>query len=172
MNVNNESTNLSNTCTASEKKVENIQATLTPANKEQITGYRLVDMEILALIFSELGCPECCKCLKKKGRASYLLLTRKNCGHSKEFYTSVSNDNSFDINVTTAYSMRSCGQGYVGLEKLKALMNLPKPMTANNYDKTVNRLNVVAKEVANETMKDASEDLLPKSKDSNDDTVY
>ena len=54
MNVNNESTNLSNTCTASEKKVENIQVTLTPANKEQITGYRLVDMEILAFIFSEL----------------------------------------------------------------------------------------------------------------------
>ena len=121
MNVNNESTNLSNTCTASEKKVENIQASLTPANKEQITGYRLVDMEILAFIFSELGCPECCKCLKEKGLASYLSLTRKNCGHSKEFYTSVSNDNSFDINVRTAYSMRACGQGYVGLEKLKTL---------------------------------------------------
>ena len=68
--------------------------------------------------------------------------------------------------------MRACGQGYVGLEKLKALMNLPKPMTANNYDKIGNRLNVVAKEVASETMRDTSEDLLPKSKDSNDDTVY
>ena len=52
-----------------------------------------------------------------------------------------------------------------------ALMNLPKPMTANNYDKIVNRLNNVAKEVANETMKDASEDLLSKSKNPNDDTV-
>ena len=51
LNVNNESTNLSNTCTASEKKIENIQLTSTPANKEQITGYRLVDMEILSFIF-------------------------------------------------------------------------------------------------------------------------
>ena len=67
--------------------------------------------------------------------------------------------------------MRACGQGYAGLEKLTALMNLPKPMTANNYDKIVNRLNVVAKEVANETTRDASEELLPKSKDPNDDTV-
>ena len=50
-------------------------------------------------------------------------------------------------------------------------MNLPKPMTANNYDKIVNRLNNVAKEVANETMKDASEDLLSKSKNPNGDTV-
>ena len=67
--------------------------------------------------------------------------------------------------------MTVCGQGYAGLEKLTALMNLPKPMTANNYDKIVNRLNVVAKEVANETTRDASEELLPKSKDPNDDTV-
>ena len=62
-------------------------------------------------------------------------------------------------------SMRACEQGYAGLEKLTALMNLPKPMTANNYDKIVTRLNVVAKEVANETMRDASENLLSKSKD-------
>ena len=35
----------------------------------------------------------------------------------------------------------------------------------------MNRLNVVAKEVANKTMKDASEDPPSKSKDPNDDTV-
>ena len=52
-----------------------------------------------------------------------------------------------------------------------ALMNLPKPMTANSYDKIVNRLNNVAKEFANETMKDASEDLLSKSKNPSGDTV-
>ena len=67
--------------------------------------------------------------------------------------------------------MRACGQGYAGLEKLTALMNLPKPMTANNYDKIVNRLNVVAKEVANETMTNVSENLLSKSKGPNHDTV-
>ena len=179
LNVNNESTNLSNESTASEKKIQNIAVTSTPDNKERITGYRLVDMEILSFVFSALGCPECCKCelnlgetfLKKKGLASCLLLTCKNCGYSKDFYTSVSNDNSFDINIRTVYSMRACGQGYAGLEKLTALMNLPQPMTANNYDKIVNRLNIVVKEVANETMRDASEDLLSKIKDPNEDAV-
>ena len=63
--------------------------------------------------------------------------------------------------------MRACGQGYAGLEKLTALLNLSKPMTANNYDKMVNRLNIVLKEVANEAMRDASEDLFSKSKDPN-----
>ena len=67
--------------------------------------------------------------------------------------------------------MRACGKGYAGLEKLTALLNLPKHMTANKYDRKVNRLNVVAKEVPNETIKDASEDLLSKSKDPNYDTV-
>ena len=106
------------------------------------------------------------------GLASCLLLTCKNCGYSKEFYTSVSNDNSFDINVRTVYNMRAaCGQRYADLEKLTALMYLPKPTTVNSYDEIVNRLNVVAKEVTNETMRDASEDLLSKSKDPNDDTV-
>ena len=44
-------------------------------------------------------------------------------------------------------------------------------MTANNYDKIVNRLNIIVKEVANETIRDASEDLLSKIKDPNEDTV-
>ena len=50
-------------------------------------------------------------------------------------------------------------------------MNLPKPMTAYNYDKIANWLNVVEREVANETMRDALVDVLSKSKDPNDDTV-
>ena len=57
MNVNNKSTNLSNTSTASEKKIQNIQVTSIPANKKQITGYRLVHMEILPFIFSALEYP-------------------------------------------------------------------------------------------------------------------
>ena len=82
----------------------------------------MVGMEILSFIFSELGCRECCcNCelnlretfLKKMGLASCLLLTCENCGYSKEFYTSVSNDNSFDINVRIVYNMRAaCGQRY------------------------------------------------------------
>ena len=67
--------------------------------------------------------------------------------------------------------MRACGEGYAGLEKMTVLMNLPKPMTVNNFDKIVNRLNVAAKVVTNETMRDAWEDLLSKSKDPNDDAV-
>ena len=43
-------------------------------------------------------------------------------------------------------------------------MNLPKRMTANNYDKIVNLLNVVAKKVANDTMIDFQKIFSPKVK--------
>ena len=67
------------------------------------------------------------------------------------------------IPLTSMSSMTACGQGYAGLEKLTALMNLPKSMTTNNYDKIVNRLNIIVKEVANEAMRDPSE-ISPKAK--------
>ena len=52
---------------------------------------------------------------------------------------------------------------------MAALMNSPKPMAVNNHDNIANKLNIVVKEAANETMRDASEDLLSNSKDTNDD---
>lgn len=55
--------------------------------------------------------------------------------------------------------MRACGQGYAGLDKFLSLMNLPKPMTANNYDKIVKRMTLAAKDVAETTMQDACEEL-------------
>ena len=42
---------MSNVSTASEKKIQNIEVTSTPDNKERVNGYRLVDMEILSFVF-------------------------------------------------------------------------------------------------------------------------
>ena len=54
--------------------------------------------------------------------------------------------------------MRAIGQGYSGLEAFTSLMNLPKPVTANNYD-NINRLVKTTKAVADITMQDACEEL-------------
>ena len=48
--------------------------------------------------------------------------------------------------------MRAIGQGYSGLEAFTSLMNLPKPVTANNYDNIINRLVKTTKAVADITM--------------------
>ena len=53
--------------------------------------------------------------------------------------------------------MRTLGHGHSGMEKFMSLMNMPKPMTQNNYDKLVNK--IATKSVAEETMTDAADDL-------------
>ena len=55
--------------------------------------------------------------------------------------------------------MRAIRQGYSGLETFTSLVNLPKPVTANNYDKIINRLVKTTKAVADITMQDACEEL-------------
>ena len=55
--------------------------------------------------------------------------------------------------------MRACGQGYAGLEKFTSLMNMPKPMTHNNFDKIVKIVSHCSKAVARETMNDAAEEI-------------
>ena len=54
--------------------------------------------------------------------------------------------------------MRACGQGHAGLETFTSLMNLPKPMTINNYDKIVSIIATKVKEVA-ETMQETCEEI-------------
>ena len=39
--------------------------------------------------------------------------------------------------------MCACVQGFSGLEKFTFLMNIPKPMTKNNYNKLIKTLNVL-----------------------------
>ena len=36
--------------------------------------------------------------------------------------------------------MQSLGHGYAGTEKFNTLINIPKPMTVSNYNKTVSKI--------------------------------
>ena len=77
------------------------------------------------------------------------------CDFCTNFCISRSYDNIFGINTSSAYSMRAIGQGYPGLETFTSLMNLPKPVTANNHDKIINKLVKTTKAVVDITMQDA-----------------
>ena len=68
----------------------------------------------------------------------------------------------FDINKRTAYTMRVLGHGHSGIEKFTSLLNMPKPMTQNNYDKIILKIYNVTKTVAEETMSDAATDIREK----------
>ena len=64
-----------------------------------------------------------------------------------------------DINYRAVYAARIVGQGYAGLEKFCEMLNLPKPMTNNNFDLISNTFSVAAKEVAEKSMLDAANEL-------------
>ena len=58
-----------------------------------------------------------------------------------EFFTSAKVHRGFRINQRIV--MQSLGHGYAATEKLKTLMNIPKPKTVNNYNKTVWKIRYV-----------------------------
>ena len=64
-----------------------------------------------------------------------------------------------DVNNRIVYTMRTLGHGYAGIQKFTNLMNMPKPMTGKNYNRTANKIRDVVQEVAKDTMKDAIKEL-------------
>ena len=148
--------------TVSERKVEHI-ISATPKSIDPISGYRIIDIELLNSVFKEMRCPECTQLAlslnenvpKKMGLASSLYIECSRCLYKNEFFTSTMQDSSFDVNKRMVYTMRSCGQGYAGIEKFTMLMHMPKPMTGKNYNKLVQKFVKVTEEVAKETMEDA-----------------
>ena len=66
--------------------------------------------------------------------------------------------------------MRALEHGHSGIEKFTSLMNRPKPMTQNNYDKVVDKIVDATKLVAEETMNDAANYLREMHADANRDS--
>ena len=161
---------------ASFQKVEHIQS---PRKDNSLSGYRLIDLNILSQIFNVLSCPTCesgslelHEDSNKKHGLSNLFLKCSKCEYRSDFFTSSQVGRSFEVNKRIVYSTRSLGLGYTGIEKFNALMNMPPPMTKNNYESISNKLSSVAKEVAEETINDAVQDLWNKNlENSTDDTI-
>ena len=64
--------------------------------------------------------------------------------------------------------MRSLGHGYAGIKKFNTLMNIPKPITVKNYNKTVSRITKVVKTVAEETMDEAAKETYDSAASTDD----
>ena len=94
---------------------------------------------------------------KKKELASYLSIVCR-CCYSRNFYTSNScgSKGGREVNRRFVYGMRACEVGYSGIEKFTTFMNMPAPMTKNNYNKITHLRKNAAKKVANKSMRDAA----------------
>ena len=120
-------------------------------------------------VISMLLCPECqCptlslgdRTLKKQGLSLlFIKCVTPSCKFINEFYTSMPSGRGFAINKRTAYTMRVLGHGHSGIEKFTSLMNMPKPMTQNNYDKITLKISNVTKTVAEDAATDIREKYI------------
>ena len=151
--------------TASVSKVVNIDDNEAENVSDEISGYRLIDTTILQCIFNCLACPECFKLetlslidinAKKKGLSRYLCL-KCSCGFARHFYSSKTTQppnkvgmKLFDVNIRMLCGMRAIGGGYSALEKLCGYLNMPEPMTENNFDKLSNTIKTATQEISEE----------------------
>ena len=134
---------------------------------ENATGYRFIDLEVLCEAFQALACPECMNtslCLsdnlaKKNGCANFLLISCSSCGWSHDFYTSKQSKGAFDVNKRIVYGMRIIGNGFSGLKKFAAIMNMPSVHTKNNYSKVNKSLKSALCNAARKSMEKAAKDV-------------
>ena len=153
-------------CTTTEKQPKEPTEDV-PANSVGITGYRLVDVELLGRVFSSLRCADCgCftltlmeNTISRKGCASELRVFCQNCGWRNEFYTSKKQSKSFEVNRRLVYSMRSLGKGHSGAKKFCTMMNMPPPSTAKPFSKSSKTITKHIKMIAKKSMADAAADI-------------
>ena len=94
------------TVPASTRKINLGNKDAADLNKNEVQGYRFINLEILGSIFKLLPCKECCECQlmlieddsQRMGCASCLSVKCSSCGWSEEFYTSEKIDHCFEIN--------------------------------------------------------------------------
>ena len=147
--------------TVSQSKVEPIPL---PIN-ELLSGYRLIDINILSVLFKHVSCSICkavglLLCQKQKhGLAFTFTLSCSECDWQYEFCSSPKKSKMFDINYKTVYSMRRCGKGYQGLQKFLALINHPPPMTEKNYRMINLKFSNAVRDVAMRSMDEAAEEV-------------
>ncbi|GBM59358.1 hypothetical protein AVEN_17397-1 [Araneus ventricosus] len=118
--------------TCSEKKLQTSQEHFrdVTVDKKELTGFRIIDIEILISILSVLLCPEC------KNNGLYLVedsifglcsnfcLYCKNCPFSKGFSSSKKQQRNSEINTRFVFALRIIGKGFTAAKKLCTTLNL------------------------------------------------
>ena len=169
--------------TASSEKIVDVDEGESLDTFPGISGFYLLDMAVLNEVFSIVSCPEChgTNCLsltdigeKKKGLAHFINLSCSFCLYYHQFYTSRKVENIatsttttkktrgpkvMEVNLRMVYGCRAVGVGHASMTKLCGHLNMPPPMSSENYDNLSQSLKVVAKEVAEKSMSDAGADL-------------
>ena len=159
------------TVPVSEKKLAGTTEKMSDidSEKEPLTGYRFIDLAVLANVFSLVACPTCGHKLtltetKKQGMSFKLdavCNSGEGCQWKHTFWTSKKKKKcrSFDVNRRSFYAMRRIGNGHVGQKRFLMLMNHPLPMNEKNYRKIGYKFYNGVKDVAEGIMKEACDEV-------------
>ena len=98
-----------------------------------------------------------------------MYLKCNSCTYVKEFYTSKKiecNDSEqkgggmfMEVNLRAVYGKRAIGVGYTPLKNLCCYLNMPEPMSSDNYDNISKTVKDATKVVAEKSMADATKDV-------------
>ena len=150
---------------------QKISATIptVPAEKERenVSGFRVVDVEILKGTIELLPYPSCLQCGlqffedddKRMGCASYINLSCSLCGWKKEFYTSKQTKNFYEVSRRLVYAMRSIGCGRAKAKRFCGLMNMPPPPRPTPYSSHNKAILQSAKTVYTKTVNNATNEI-------------
>lgn len=162
---------------ASSKKLKlDISSAPENSNSCELTGYRLID---IAVFFKEISKYVSCNICHTsvnfteesiRGNASVFSVNCENCNLNNKINSCPMigpKHNVPEVNIRLVYSLRSIGQGLAGLRTLCSLMNMPPPISQKSYDTITNKLKVASKKAAVKSMKEAAEEEITLSGDSN-----
>ena len=162
------------TVSCSSKKIDD---STTHIHDDERSGFVLFSTVVLRSLFSAVSCPGCKSegltlqevFRKKQGLAAAFQLQCPVCLWEHEFYSSKfanlegkKSKNNFEVNVRAVMAMRNLGIGHDGLECFCLHMNMNQPMTRNNYSKLIDSLHTEYMNEAEESMKNAAEEVIAK----------
>ena len=156
------------------KRIRNVE---DDVEQVSVDGFVIFCIAVMRNVFSVLCCPGCKQegveleeiCERKQGVAVAFRLKCSTCLWEHQFsssrYTNFpgkKTKNNMEVNVRLIMALRNLGIGYDGLQHFCMTLNMNKPMTRNNYNKTVNSLHESYMAEAEQSMKIAAEEVKEK----------
>ncbi|XP_065066739.1 uncharacterized protein LOC135692514 [Rhopilema esculentum] len=161
---------------SSSKKLDDVAVPCIDEEEEK-GGFVFFSVDVLRSLFSIVSCPGCKSegvkikeiPRKKQGLVAAFQMQCSICLWKHEFLSSnyakeegKKSKNSFEVNVRAVMAMRNLGIGHDGLESFCMHMNMQQPMTRNNYNKLIDSLHTVYMNEAEQSMKNAAEQVKAK----------